>query len=810
VTSSFLIRRAKYSLKTKATRFLFFLTFMILLLTLCVPFTEVTVNAATTSQTSSLEIISTIKLDRTPYSIGVNEETNRVYVGVYDSVIVIDGPTKQILTTIPVGSSVNQIVIDSGNNKIFALQSSNITAIDGATNSLIDRLPLSSNDSPISIAVDSERKLVYVGIKENTYLNVNDRIEVYSEETLAYLDYIPIYGSASMTYHNVYVAVNSQLNRIYATWSGNSTIYMFDGATRQLLKTGQYTPPTNGSGSNAEAIMGLDSSTNRIYLETKTIDGDTLERLPQFDLGRVSSLAFDPYYSLVYALKHKADGYSIHLELLVVDILSNDSFATLNLGNRGVYTPDIDVNTNTGDIYVANSEDTNEIIVLKGPSPTSPMLTTDLAINPQQVGIGQSVNISFKVRNLANYSKTYVPTVKVNTSELTQEQVQLGSGEVRTFSLTVNISTPGNYRVTVEGLSADFQVLDNSPPSIPSPDDGLSGWSRDNTPTFSWSASFDADSGVAGYYWKVDTMPEAWTASTNVTLSSQTDGLHTFYVKAKDNAGNNGTSGFHIFQIDTTPPSATISSPGDNEIVKTSSVTVVWSGSDAGSGLEKYEVRLDSGSWIDKGTSTSHNFNGVSDGSHTVYVRVTDKSGNSKEYSKSFSVNTASDGGGGNNGGSNNGGTNGNAGDNKNEENKNNVKTDKVAPTTSLTINLPTPNTKQIITFTINALDEAYGSGIANITLYIDGNAVRTWTTNGTLTYSGGPFSNGVHTYYVEAFDNANNMVRDPATGTDEFTVSEPPPPLQVPMWLLIASVSIFAVITIGALGFIIGRRKKK
>jgi hypothetical protein len=76
--------------------------------------------------------------------------------------------------------------------------------------------------------------------------------------------------------------------------------------------------------------------------------------------------------------------------------------------------------------------------------------------------------------------------------------------------------------------------------------------------------------------------------------------------------------------------------------VKSSTVTVTWTGSDVNSGIAGYEVRLEGGSWISIGASTGREFTGLSDGSHTIEIRVTDNSGNTKLASVSFTVNTSS------------------------------------------------------------------------------------------------------------------------------------------------------------------------
>jgi hypothetical protein len=133
---------------------------------------------------------------------------------------------------------------------------------------------------------------------------------------------------------------------------------------------------------------------------------------------------------------------------------------------------------------------------------------------------------------------------------------------------------------------------------------------------------------------------ESWESpSTSKTWSlTQGDGAKTVYYQVSNVLGMVSPTYSDSIVLDTTPPAATITSPSEGEKIQSSSVTVSWSGSDGGSGLEKYEVKLDSGNWVSKGMLTSHTFAGVSDGSHSVYVKATDNAGNSKEFTKSFSV----------------------------------------------------------------------------------------------------------------------------------------------------------------------------
>jgi hypothetical protein len=173
--------------------------------------------------------------------------------------------------------------------------------------------------------------------------------------------------------------------------------------------------------------------------------------------------------------------------------------------------------------------------------------------------------------------------------------------------------------------------IDTSPPSTPNPDDGVVGWSGVSTPIFIWSCS-DTLSGVAGYYWKVDSGLETWTTPTSVILPAQSDGNHTFYVRAVDNAGNLGISGFHSFQIDTTPPSTPTPDDGVSGPSNDTTPTFTWSpSSDSYSGVAGYYWKVDSGSetWT---TSSSVTLPPQPDGVHTLYVRGKDDAGNIGSY----------------------------------------------------------------------------------------------------------------------------------------------------------------------------------
>jgi subtilisin family serine protease len=94
---------------------------------------------------------------------------------------------------------------------------------------------------------------------------------------------------------------------------------------------------------------------------------------------------------------------------------------------------------------------------------------------------------------------------------------------------------------------------------------------------------------------------------------------------------------------------------------------------------------------------------------------------------------------------------------------------DTTPPTVSVTHSPTTPSSFQTVTFTITAQDNPGGSGIAYVKLYVDGNLVQSWSSAGTFTYVGGPYPEGIHTYYAVAADAAGNVAQ---TGVGYFAVA--------------------------------------
>ncbi len=180
-------------------------------------------------------------------------------------------------------------------------------------------------------------------------------------------------------------------------------------------------------------------------------------------------------------------------------------------------------------------------------------------------------------------------------------------------------------------------IVDLTEPNveITSPSDGEA-FSSTNV-TVEWTGSDDV-SGID--YYEVKIGEEDWiykALNTTHLFTDLEEGIHTVYVRVTDNAGNNATDNV-TFTVDVTDPNVEIISPGDGDVFSTGNVTVEWTGSDMGSGISHYEIRLNEGEWDNVGTDTEYIFEGLTDGEHTVDVRALDHANNSAVDNVTFIV----------------------------------------------------------------------------------------------------------------------------------------------------------------------------
>lgn len=158
-----------------------------------------------------------------------------------------------------------------------------------------------------------------------------------------------------------------------------------------------------------------------------------------------------------------------------------------------------------------------------------------------------------------------------------------------------------------------------------------------NSAELRWAGN-DQHSGIDHYEYSTDSI--SWTdvsTNTSVITNSLTDGEHLLFVKAVDVAGNDSICKTS-FMTDTTSPELEIETPTNDMLINNDSITLIWSGRDATSGIDYYEYSTDSINWINCSTDTAAVFKNLTDGLHNMHVRATDNTNNETVKSVHFTT----------------------------------------------------------------------------------------------------------------------------------------------------------------------------
>jgi len=155
-----------------------------------------------------------------------------------------------------------------------------------------------------------------------------------------------------------------------------------------------------------------------------------------------------------------------------------------------------------------------------------------------------------------------------------------------------------------------------------------------------WTGS-DLASWIAGYRLRVDGGP--WLdvgLSTSHRIHDLPDGIHELELEGWDVPGNIGQDSVR-FSTDTTPPLLEVERPEGAYYINSRNVLFEWKGSDAVSGIDRYEVSLNQGDRLSVGKDTRYPFNGLEEGPYTCTIRAYDRVGNSNTVEYPFFIDLA-------------------------------------------------------------------------------------------------------------------------------------------------------------------------
>lgn len=298
-----------------------------------------------------------------PWGVGVNAGTRRVYVAGTDSVTVLHADTNAVLATTTVRAAPTSIAVNAVANRVYVSHNSptgGITVIDGTTNSIVASPAFGSFSTGVAFnPVTNKLYVTSEGANAVTVLNA---------ATNGILT--TIFGFAGPSY----VAANPATNRIYVTnWSGGGpgTVKVIDGGSDTVIAT----VPV-GSGPRG---IDVNPATNKIYVAnaagggTTVIDGASNSVLTTITaaLGTPTTaphdVAVNPVTGRIY-LTSLRDITTVG----IVNATTDAVLSTVDVGNGILYSNAfVDVDTTTNRVYVANNS-ANTLWVFQGDSPFPP------------------------------------------------------------------------------------------------------------------------------------------------------------------------------------------------------------------------------------------------------------------------------------------------------------------------------------------------------------------------------------------------------------------------------------------------------
>jgi len=193
---------------------------------------------------------------------------------------------------------------------------------------------------------------------------------------------------------------------------------------------------------------------------------------------------------------------------------------------------------------------------------------------------------------------------------------------------TVTESPEDNNAVASLSTMTVGSVADTTPPNIDITSPGDNDWSTSSSVTVSWTGS-DSESGIKRYDAKLDGGSYySVGTSTSETFNSLSEGSHTVYIRAVDNADNTAVDSV-TFSVDTVDPSVDVGGTvSENSQFSKNAVT----SDTGGSGIASWQWSKQSGTGTISFTAPTSEDTSISsnnDDSFVIRLTVTDNAGNS-------------------------------------------------------------------------------------------------------------------------------------------------------------------------------------
>ena len=256
-------------------------------------------------------LIKKLELNQYTYEIHVDTSTNKIFIWDYDDKIsIIDGNTYAILG--PINFPLDDIYLDKINSLLYFLDDNNIiTTIDINNNYSVSNSynlskinPTIFDDLSISnFAIDSKKNMIFL-LDNNDRLIVIDYSEILIENKLRNIELINVGELAKK------ILINPFTSLVYVLNQNSDTISVIDEYTNELIK--------NITVGTFPISMDIDTKTNTIYVTNEhsdsvsIIDGHSNDVIGEINVGKFpTDIAINPLTQLVYVVNEDSENLSL-------------------------------------------------------------------------------------------------------------------------------------------------------------------------------------------------------------------------------------------------------------------------------------------------------------------------------------------------------------------------------------------------------------------------------------------------------------------------------------------------------------------
>ena len=482
------------------------------------------------------QVVATIPVGTNPSGIGVNPNSNMIYVSnLSDSTVsVIDGNANTVVGTIPgiilpLGLSVNPVT-----NMIYVVEMNAnapaVAVIDGSTNTVVKtiQIPFStSGTNSFYDTVDPVTNMIYVTYYSTEHFGKfgggPSDVAIINGTTNTYV------GKIALGQYGHGISANPNTNKIYVAASGClgtvppppcPYVTVIDGSTNSIVD--------NINASNHPNFVAVNPNTNTIYSTDLTgnqlvvIDGKTDSIITQIPVGSGPyGVDVNPITNKIYVDNEAGSTVS------VINGTSNQIFATVPVGS-GPYN--VAINPNTDRIFVTNYY-SNTVSVIDGSLSTVPFSPNNLnatAVSSSQINLswnapasdGGSTITGYEIERSADGGSTW-STITSNTGSAGTTYSDTGLAHSTTYTYRVSaINSVGTSVPSSTASATTFNV-------VPSPPTGLTATAQLLKINLNWNAPSDnGGTPITGYMIERSTD----NGSTWSTIVSNTGNVGTTYL----------------------------------------------------------------------------------------------------------------------------------------------------------------------------------------------------------------------------------------------------------------------------------------